>query len=99
MGLAANLGSGGFGGGIRFSDHLVVKPSKNPINLALAIGFSEIDPCDGECSKKPMYTVSWGPLIDSLDLKSQQSSPGLGRYGMGIKKISIFTGFRKAKAG
>ena len=32
---------------IGFSDHLVVKPSKNPLNLATTIGFSDLDPRDG----------------------------------------------------
>ena len=32
---------------IGFSDHLVVKPSENPLNLATTIGFSDLDPCDG----------------------------------------------------
>ena len=32
---------------IGFSDHLVVKPSENPLNLATTIGFSDLDPRDG----------------------------------------------------
>ena len=32
---------------IGFSDHLVVKPSENPLNLATTIRFSDLDPCDG----------------------------------------------------
>ena len=32
---------------IGFSDHLVVKPSKNPLNLATTIRFSDLDPYDG----------------------------------------------------
>ena len=32
---------------IGFSDHLVVKPSKNPLNLVTTIGFSDLDSCDG----------------------------------------------------
>ena len=32
---------------IGFSDHLVVKPSENPLNLATTIRFSDLDPYDG----------------------------------------------------
>ena len=30
-----------------FSDHLVVKPSKNPLNLVTILGFSDPDTCNG----------------------------------------------------
>ena len=39
---------------IAFSDHLVAKPSKNPLNLATSIGFNDLDPCDGGWSQNPM---------------------------------------------
>ena len=32
---------------IGFSDHLVVKPSKNPLHLTTTIRFSDLDPYDG----------------------------------------------------
>ena len=35
---------------IGFSDHLVVKPSENRLNLAATIGFSDPDACDGAWS-------------------------------------------------
>ena len=35
---------------IGFSDLLVVKPSKNPLNLATTIGFSDRDPYEGAWS-------------------------------------------------
>ena len=31
-----------------FSNHLVVKPSKNPFNLATTFGFSDLEPSDGD---------------------------------------------------
>ena len=39
---------------IGFSDHLVVKPSKNPLNLATTIGFYDLDLCDEGWSQNPM---------------------------------------------
>ena len=39
---------------IAFSDHLVAKPSENPLNLATSIGFSDLDPYDGGWSQNPM---------------------------------------------
>ena len=33
-----------------FSNHLVVKPSKNPLNLATTFGFSDLEPCDRDKS-------------------------------------------------
>ena len=35
-------------------DHLVVKPSENPLNLATTIGFYDLDLCDDGWSQNPM---------------------------------------------
>ena len=39
---------------IGFSDHLVVKPSENPLNLATTIGFYDLDFCDEGWSQNPL---------------------------------------------
>ena len=39
---------------IAFSDHLVAKPSGNPLNLETSIGFSDLDPYDAGWSQNPM---------------------------------------------
>ena len=53
---------------IGFSDHLVVKPSENPLNLATTIGFYDLDLCDEGWSQNPMYS----PLSNTRLLRNNR---------------------------
>ena len=39
---------------VGFSDHMVLLPSGNALNLAANFGFSDLDPSDGGWSQNPM---------------------------------------------